>query len=971
MSVMQKRIMLLAIVSLITLGTTARGATVVEAVRADQRPSTNGRLDEECWKKAKPVMDFMVLNTDQPAKFKTTAYVLYDDNAIYFGFRCEEPEIKSIVTEKCERDGKAPSHDCVEIMLDPACSGNEYFHFVVDASGSIYDEKRAQGGFVGEIGWDGEWEAASFIGDGFWSCEVVIPFYNFGISPKVTNSWRVNMCREKKKPEENSSIAEKGIFNSAPGFAQLKGLDVDFTPYCYTLGDAAVETTVKDNALAVRVSVPVENKTGRDAAVRIESTLVAPSRKTHLSSAPAAIKNGERQVCPAGEFVLAEQGRYACFVSVADPKTKQLRALAVSRLQVEYVPMAINLIAPWYRYAIFESQKLKDVVFDVEMRLKPEELKDAKLIVSIREAGSAKDAVSRTFKKNIKPPIRVEFPVDKLPYGKLEIAAVLSGADGKQLAETKLPIKKLPHKDGEVWRGEDGNWYVDGKQFFINAVWGHPQDYDPYINALINMPTGTTATALMEISGRTGFGHTPTFYEKIQKGIFEGEVRDTFTTRVREAKDKPRLLGHYVWDEPDCQGIPTKVMEDIYNLMVEEDPYHPVFYSTGGSLTGIRNYANCFDINGRHCYPRMDRDKRVNDLSKVVIVMEDLPAVMKGRYHKHTTTWMHQGFNYGDVNELNARIPSYVELRDENIVALILGSKGFMGFDVRVPYYPELYVGLPHLHKEFMCFAPAVLAPEAGVKAVSSSPTMKLLLKDVKGELWLFVSNAQNDPVKATIIIPGIGKKAKRLTVISEDRTVALDGDSFSDSFDTWEARVYTTSQEKRDLITIKEICRLIEEEYNKRAKPGNLAFQRYEDTKVSLSASSNQSGRRADNGLWHVTDGQCDPPFRGVDNIKEFVWHGHDMLKDKTPDWIELRFKKEIPPIGKVVVYAYEKGLKDYTVQAFVNNEWKDVDKVTGKSEGCITHVFPPVKTDRIRILVTAVNGSCAKIAEIEVYEK
>ncbi|MFA7517169.1 MAG: hypothetical protein WC049_09380, partial [Candidatus Ratteibacteria bacterium] len=69
------------------------------------------------------------------------------------------------------------------------------------------------------------------------------------------------------------------------------------------------------------------------------------------------------------------------------------------------------------------------------------------------------------------------------------------------------------------------------------------------------------------------------------------------------------------------------------------------------------------------------------------------------------------------------------------------------------------------------------------------------------------------------------------------------------------------------------------------------------------------------------------------------------------------------------VVVFPHEKSLRDYEVQLFIDGNWKTVDKVSNRSDAEIVHTFKPVKTDRIRIWVTATNGPYAKIGEIEVY--
>ena len=160
--------------------------------------------------------------------------VLYDESNIYIGMKCDEPNVNNIKTSSREHDdGQLFRDDCIEIMLDSGLNMTNYFHFAVNASGSKFDRSCDQGGWIGDTGWDGTWNARSFIGKDYWSCEVSIPFYTLGITPKVNSTWGINLCREKKRPNnENTSIAKDGAFNLAGKFARLKDLNVDFKKYC-------------------------------------------------------------------------------------------------------------------------------------------------------------------------------------------------------------------------------------------------------------------------------------------------------------------------------------------------------------------------------------------------------------------------------------------------------------------------------------------------------------------------------------------------------------------------------------------------------------------------------------------------------------------------------------------------------------------------------------------------------------------
>ncbi|MFA5646642.1 MAG: discoidin domain-containing protein, partial [Candidatus Ratteibacteria bacterium] len=556
------------------------------------------------------------------------------------------------------------------------------------------------------------------------------------------------------------------------------------------------------------------------------------------------------------------------------------------------------------------------------------------------------------------------FPAGPLPYATLDIVAVLTDSSGKVMEEISRAIRKLPYQKGEVWLGKDMNWYVDGVPFFINGTWSGAEDVNPYYNVTMD---GHVKEALT-ITGHLAWSKPRSVRDKIREGIWDDEVRNFYLGRLQKAKETPNLFAYFFWDEISTYVANIKVAENIYNLLVEEDPYHPVLLTNGSSVVNARNFAKCGDIISRHAYPRISRDVPINDMSKIIRVLEDVPNIRALHpYHRFTLPWLQQGFNYGDVSMRGVRMPSFIERRNEYLLSFLLGADGVIQYNRQYNFYPELYIGVPHHTKEFAFLGDAILAPVSSLSVKSSPASIRTLLKETKKGLFLFVCNAQMEPVKATITVPGIGKHGSQLQVVSEDRTVSLKNESFTDAFDTFEVRVYTTVKEIPDLTPIKEICAAIEKEYAKRKKPGNLAYQRYEDVTLTVTASSNgmeSSGGRANNGLWHVADGLCELPT----TRQSRVMYWQDTTKNEGPDWIELKFHT-MQTIQKVVVFPHEKSLRDYEVQLFIDGNWKTVDKVSNRSDAEIVHTFKAVKTDRIRIWVTATNGPYAKIAEIEVY--
>ena len=103
-------------------------------------------------------------------------------------------------------------------------------------------------------------------------------------------------------------------------------------------------------------------------------------------------------------------------------------------------------------------------------------------------------------------------------------------------------------------------------------------------------------------------------------------------------------------------------------------------------------------------------------------------------------------------------------------------------------------------------------------------------------------------------------------------------------------------------------------------------------------------------------------------DHYKALTWH--DTTDKESPDWLEIKLPKA-HRVGRVVVYPFDKTLKDYSVQAHVGGQWKDMDQVTGQNRDRIEHKFSTVTTDRIRLFVTATNGPNARVTEMEIYEQ
>ena len=943
---------------LLTLALNAQAAPTVTAARAEKPVTLDGKLNEPAWQAAQAVTDFRIANSDEPAKYKTEAKVLFDDNRLYIGVICHEPDIKTLFYQDVPRDnGNVFRGDCVEIMLDPWRSKNDYYHLAVNVSGAVFDRSVTQSGHVGDNAWNGKWQAKTCVGKDFWSCEVAVPYFILGLTPKTSDTWYINICREKKQPyAENASIADNGAFNVAGRFATLTGLKTDFSRFCYELTKPTMDTRVHEGALSVAMRFDATNRTGQPRTVKLETILIAPDGAPRIQSESVALTPDKAVTVRLPEMSLTAQGEYTCHLRVVDPALKKTLAMREDKVTVSYVPITIDFKAPWYRDAVFESMKLEDVVAEIALKLEADKLKGRGLTALIRKEGT-QEIVARSDRPIAQPVQRVAFSNADLPYGNLEFVAQLT-ENGKVVEETSRRLQKLASKPGETWLGRDGVWRVDGKPFFFNAAWNYESDFNPWFNAFTTrMGNGVKHVAYLHMPANL---RAELVHDTISKAFAEA-----LRAKVREVKDNEDMVLYYLDDEPECSGFSAKGLAAAYRVVREEDPYHPVTISND-SLHGLIDYADAAEINGLHPYPPIFKDQRINDFSELVMYMDEWRKAHSEGTLPQTITFMHQGFNYGDYGAVNNRVPNYAELRRQNLIALTLGATGIMQFDRIMASYPELRIGIPHLTRELAWHGPAIVSPTSKRVVKTDHPSARALLKEMDGELRLFVANCDTAPRTITVTVEGMGQLARQLLVVPENRAVTLKGDTFTDTFDTFGVHVYTTAKQKPDLPAVADIEAEIAAANAARKKPGNLVFQNMEGDGVILTASTSTAGkyRRPDCGLWHVLDGVV----AEIDRYHNLTWS--DTTPNEGPDWLAIQMPKA-HAVGRVVVYPFNKSLKDYSVQAFMKNGWQTVASVSDCDQERIEHTFKPVETDRIRLWILGTNGKHARVAEIEVYEK
>lgn len=155
--------------------------------RAPCPPVLDGRIDEDpAWVGVPAVTGFSVLGAGYALAKQTTVQALWDAQALYLAFICEEPDVAAMKFSITD-GGDAWLDDGVEIFLQPGGPGHQVYQLIVTARG-------ARGGWEGAPDFT-KVEAAAHAGVDFYSLELRIPHEVLEAQPEAGDRWRANFCR--------------------------------------------------------------------------------------------------------------------------------------------------------------------------------------------------------------------------------------------------------------------------------------------------------------------------------------------------------------------------------------------------------------------------------------------------------------------------------------------------------------------------------------------------------------------------------------------------------------------------------------------------------------------------------------------------------------------------------------------------------------------------------------------------------
>lgn len=913
----------------------------LRAVKLNGSITIDGKLDEPAWQNALVFDKFFIDDTDLPA-YPTKALLLYDDNAIYVGFHVPIPEGGKLTMTCDERDAHQVYYDdCIEVMVDPNKTSDRYFHFLINAKGGLLDRYCDQGGYVANAKWNGEIQYKCHVTDKEWFCEMSIPYFTMDISTKGSKTWGFNFAVNRRSPRQEASTAVHGAFHNASAFIPVDGIDIDLNKYGWATSPVLVSCHGSQDNFAADLTVPITNLSDIEQGKLVSVVLMGEEiigLNTNYN-----FKAGEDAKINFSNIRIAKPGDYTCVVAISDPGTRVSQKRCFYPVSFKYAAFEIDLQCPHYRNFIYATQNITEVIYNVKSNIG----KNVSYTTGIRTLDGKVLA-----SKQMTGEGECRFPATPLPETKMEIFVSID-----KEKDVVIPLRKLPYQKGETWIDKDNFPRVDGKRFLIIEEWSGKH----IPGATVNMGNTPKEPGMKISTGDLTWSSFPARKSYLLPAILpehEKIMRDT----IKRFTHNPDMFMYYLLDEPEIQNINASGLAHAAAIIRDEDPYH-FTYVSNDTIAGAKDFVESAELNGLHPYPNPQPNVPKSNFDRVVSFMDQAIAFNKTRKVPQLMCYCQQGFNYGDFGAQNSRVPTFDEIRTQYLLSFILGGKGMELYVWNENIYPELGIGFPAFIKEVCALEPALLENDVvDANFKNSNANVRTMLKLHDGEYWLFAGSTTPNVEKATFTLPQLGNK--KLSIVSEDRSLQATNGAFTDTFTNYEVHIYTTAPAPK-LESITSIEARIKAANEQRRKPGNLAFQMFEYDAMKIKASSNFSTyRRDDSCLWHVTDGN-----RTNDKHSHFqqeVWM--DKTPNKCPDWIELDFYKPITT-KRAVIAVLRESLKDFELQAFVNGEWKTLASVTNGKAPEFELKYDAVTSDKFRVFVTANNGPDTIIDEIELY--
>jgi hypothetical protein len=166
--------------------------------RVANSPRIDGILNEDIWKQALVVSDFIqrLPREGSIPTERTEMRILYSETYLYLGFTAYDSVPEKIVATVYKRDDfDVMQNDQLAFAIDSYNDGRNGYWFSTNPLGARVDAQFANEGDLWEDNWNGIWECKTKINSDGWVAEIEIPFSTLRFRKADVNIMGINFFR--------------------------------------------------------------------------------------------------------------------------------------------------------------------------------------------------------------------------------------------------------------------------------------------------------------------------------------------------------------------------------------------------------------------------------------------------------------------------------------------------------------------------------------------------------------------------------------------------------------------------------------------------------------------------------------------------------------------------------------------------------------------------------------------------------
>jgi len=735
-------------------------------------PVLDGKLDDSAWQQATQSMSFLIFSEpgdgEEPGE-PTEAYLGFDDENLYIGFRCYDSQMGDLAATMTNRDGRIWNDDCIEVYLDTRCNRESYYRLVVNPLGTQLDAENT------DLGWSRDWTSKTFIYEDRWTVELALPLSSLDVSSLTGTNWGLNLCRQNHKAGEYSCTSPVRYMNFADvsryGVIQWDDSQL-FTRYHYAFEDLVFLSGPDESQL----KGTIRNSTQEDITLNIRAELSGIVR----SSDDFFLASGDTAVFTVSGFPPQES---ANVVKVEALESSTQNLLKGIHELVEMVPL-IFLMPELSYYTDEEEARIYG-----RFGFGEETLTNSEAILELRI-----DEVVWGAWTNDTHSAEIVFtvPIIGLPTGEHELTLQLRDNTHQEIASTQAMLRKLDVRENEVKIDLVRRvLVVDGEPFMVFApLVTFETDHTSIDQRMAYWASHEFSTVACWL--KTWESWSKDYVDQVMNAALSNGLKvifwlanppactdENFEYAINEWKDAPALLAWGVYDEP------LSVSETVTNrveMAKAIDPYHPVYinFTSGGPSSGFGSMTGDVMSIDYYFVPR-----GTDSLKLIPDMVGEIDEVAE---EKQVPTWI-----WLECENLqnHYREPTAAEQEAQTYGSMIAGATG-------LKYFYGQPLGLRHwekfnsLRSEMLQLSPVIFSPDPVNVTPVSSPSILTMTRKYNDAWYVIAANVDNKPISAAFDLTELAEhQLPGANVLFEDRSVYISDGLLRDDFAPYQRHVY------------------------------------------------------------------------------------------------------------------------------------------------------------------------------------